>query len=32
MEVFRISEEPLEIVPGIWLSFVNGVLHVEERR
>ncbi len=34
MEVFRIGEEPVEIVPGIWLSYVDGVLHVEkeERR
>ena len=32
MEKFEIGEKPVEIVPGVWLSFVDGVLHVEKHR
>lgn len=28
-ETFTVGEEPVEIVPGIWLSYVDGKLHIK---
>ncbi len=30
-ETFTVGEEPVEIVPGIWLSYADGKLHVEKK-
>jgi hypothetical protein len=29
-EVFTIGEEPVEITPGVWLSYVDGMLQVRK--
>jgi hypothetical protein len=29
-EVFTIGEEPVEVTPGIWLSYVDGMLQVRK--